>query len=478
MAKVCMLVTNPVTNDPRVRREASALAAAGHEVVVLGVADGKFGAAVEVVQGVTIRRTARLERALRAVVSPRAFVDARRDGALRTLSAWHPGAYAVLRDLYVRVRYGGELPAEVVAAAEAAGAAAAGALTSAGAAAWTPRPLTAREKLAQDADTVLLNMALNLRLARLAIAERADVIHAHDLDTLLAGVIAKRATGARLVYDFHELYPEQHADGVKTSLWRGYFERLERLLIDSADALITVNEPLARWTAQTYGVPQALPLMSVPPFEPVAPRTLEPGAPRTVLYHGIFCPDRGLEELIESARYLRGARVVLRGVGTYERELRRHAHVKGVADLVTFVPPVPMTELVRSAREADVGVLPFRAACLNTYYCLPNKLFEYMMAGLAIVAADLPELRRIVEEHGTGVLCDPRDARSLAGAINDLVGDDQALARAQERSLRAAAEVFNWEREQQKLLDLYADLGVRRGSSGSPRTAAAAAPSR
>ncbi|MCO5171744.1 MAG: glycosyltransferase [Planctomycetes bacterium] len=465
-AKVCMFVTNRVTNDPRVRREASALARAGHEVVVLGVLEREDDLEVEDLDGVTVRRLRRpsvLGHLAPPRLSPRALVDAARDRGLQRLSAVQPRLYGVLRDVYVGLRYGGELPPDVVAlararAAEAAAGLAVAAAPPPAASSAPPRPPTPRERLEQDLEAITSSAALNVRLARAAAAERADVYHAHDLDTLLAGVLAKRRTGARLVYDFHELYPLQHAEGVKTSVWRGYHEALERRLIGAADALVTVNESLARHNARAYGVLAALPLLNVPVLQPAPRPTLRPGAERVVLYHGGYSPHRGLETLLEAARHLRGARLVMRGVGAFEAELRRLAARAGVADRVTFAPPVPMTELVRSAQEADIGVIPYLPVCVNNYYSLPNKLFEYLMAGLAVVASDVPELRRAVLGHEVGAVYDPRDARGLAAAIDGLVADDRRLEATRRAAFDAARARFNWEVEQQKLLDLYARL--------------------
>lgn len=466
--KVCMFVNNRVTNDPRVRREAAALAGAGYEVVVLGVAERPDDPPVEDLGGVTVRRLPRpsvMNSLAVPRLSPRAVLDAARDRALQRLSGAHPRFYGLLRDAYVGVRYGGALPPEVVALAAARAAEAAAGLAAAAEPTTTttttitepPRPPTRRELFEEDLELVTSCAALNLHMARAATDERADVYHAHDLDTLLAGVLAKRRTGARLVYDFHELFPDQWPDGARTELWRGYYQRLERALIGAADAYVTVGDALARTSARTYGTPLALVLRNVP-FLQAAPLSTPGPGPRVALYHGGYQPFRGLEPLIESARHLRHARLVMRGVGGYGAELRRLAARLGVEDRVTFAPPVPMLELVRSAREAEIGVCPFPSSCLNTYYAQPNKLYEYLMAGLAVVASDLPELRAVITSRRVGALCDPRDPRAIAAAIDGLAADPHLLAEARRNALRAATEELNWEVEQRKLLDLYARL--------------------
>jgi glycosyltransferase involved in cell wall biosynthesis len=113
---------------------------------------------------------------------------------------------------------------------------------------------------------------------------------------------------------------------------------------------------------------------------------------------------------------------------------------------------------VRRAADADIGINPIPAACLNTRYCLPNKLFEYMMAGLAVIASDLPELRKVVVDHDVGLVFDPVTPETIAGAIRALAQDEARLARCRANARAAARTTYNWEAAQQPLLAAYAAL--------------------
>jgi glycosyltransferase involved in cell wall biosynthesis len=124
-------------------------------------------------------------------------------------------------------------------------------------------------------------------------------------------------------------------------------------------------------------------------------------------------------------------------------------------DCVEFAAPVPMTELVKAACEADIGVAPFLPVCLNTRFCLPNKLFEYMMAGLAIAGSDLPEMRRIIVGHELGAVFNPENPQEIARVLNELIADEARLERAQSHALHWAKTRYNWEVESQKLLVVY-----------------------
>jgi len=128
---------------------------------------------------------------------------------------------------------------------------------------------------------------------------------------------------------------------------------------------------------------------------------------------------------------------------------------KRVEDRVSFASPVPMTDLVRAASEAEIGVIPYIPVCLNNRFCLPNKIFEYMMAGLALAGSDLPELRRIILGYNLGGVFNPEEPQDIARALNELLADDAGLETMRRNALDASKTVFNWDIEGQKLLRLY-----------------------
>lgn len=394
--RICMLLANPVTNDPRVRREAASLAKSGYAVMVIGAqADGYVWE--EELDGYQVIRVPTLRRLYR-----------RRVGVKHGRSPSTAGRST-------------------------------GFLT----------------KLLADVHHIISVIYLNSVLTRVALRQNADVYHSHDLDTLLAGYLVKRWAGKKLIYDFHELFTEQFKKGIRTGLWRLFYSAMERFLIKQADQLVTVCDSLASWVSQRYGVKKGVTVRNVPVYQKICRCQVKTGDDRVILYHGAYFRNRGLEQLIESAEYLENARIVLRGYGDHEEHLRALAKSKGLEGKVCFAPPVPMTELVRVASEADIGVAPFLPVCLNTQFCLPNKLFEYMMAGLAIVGTDLPEMRRIILGHNLGVVFNhPENPRNIAKAINELLKNDARLEEMKQNALQAA-RVLNWESEGEILLKCY-----------------------
>ncbi|MDQ6750832.1 MAG: glycosyltransferase family 4 protein [Actinomycetota bacterium] len=410
--RVCMFLHNAFTHDTRVLKEAKTLSDAGYEVRVLAVRDAE---------------------------SP--DVE-RRDGFMVVRIASDPVPTRLVRRLLSLRHRESRIGRVAPPLSRPAGPGAAARLMRAG---------------------LRLHLLLEqLRYLRLATADAcshpADIYLAHDLETLPAAVrAATRTAGARVVYDSHELFTE------RTSASRGgrlAWRVIERRLIGRADAVITVSESIAEELARRYGIHRPVVVRNLPsevsPGEGLSPLREQLGidpAASVALYLGGLQPGRGLEPLIRAAALLDGIVLVLMGPGHagYVAGLREAAQRAGVQERTVFAPPAPAEEVVAWARGADVGVAPIQDVSLSYYLSLPNKLFDYIAAGLPIVASDFPEIRRVVEEGGLGALCRPDDPADIARAIRWVLADP-----VRRQGLRdaagAAAPGLTWEREAEKLL--------------------------
>jgi glycosyltransferase involved in cell wall biosynthesis len=139
----------------------------------------------------------------------------------------------------------------------------------------------------------------------------------------------------------------------------------------------------------------------------------------------------------------------------------------GVSARVFMVDPVPMADLVATASEADVGVVPYTAYSPGYYYASPNKLFEYMFAGLAIAVSNLPVLEKIVRDHDLGVVFDPSDPKHIAEQLNALVGNHDRLRACRENATRVSRDRYHWDHEGGKLIGLYRTLADENAHAGA-----------
>jgi glycosyltransferase involved in cell wall biosynthesis len=174
-----------------------------------------------------------------------------------------------------------------------------------------------------------------------------------------------------------------------------------------------------------------------------------------LVYVGGFTPNRGLENLVRAMRLLPGGRLALVGFGPLEAALRAEAARAGAA--VDVLPAVPPDEVVPVAAGGDVGLAPYLPVGLNNVLAAPNKLYEYLHAGLAVAGSDVPEIRRVVVAHEVGALFDAADAGSVAAAVGALVADGARLALMKRRA-RDASGLYSWETQERALLEVYERL--------------------
>ena len=309
----------------------------------------------------------------------------------------------------------------------------------------------------------LYRLAFFATFVRGILAVRPDVVHAHDAAMLLPGLVGSRLTGAKLVYDSHEL-----ATSVpyRERTWALFVEAIERLAVPRAVAVITVSDSIADRLRERYRlshrpvVVRNVTDLELDPDQQAGLReAVGADSAPLVLHQGAAAPDRGCETLVRSLAHLPDpVRLVFLGDGEpgFDARLRTLADDLGVGDRVTILPSVPLDRLLAHTREADLGVTLLEDTCENHRLALPNKLFEYVAAGVPVVASDFPEMGRVVRDYGIGWTTDPADPAGVAAAISDGLAQrgDEELA---ERLRRAAAEL-RWPVERGRLVELYERL--------------------
>lgn len=289
-----------------------------------------------------------------------------------------------------------------------------------------------------------------------------DLVIANDWRALPIAFAARRS-GARIIYDSHEFASEEFSDSWRwRMLARRHVAAIEERFIGRADAVVTVSAGLADALAQRYSLPTPTVVSNVPAWQP---RVFRPvGDLVTVLYHGVVVPRRGLEDLIASVpMWPHQFRLVIRGPaqGGFDQHLRQLAGP--LRDRVSFEAGVPPDEVVAAAAEADIGIFLLANSTTHARYAMPNKIFEYMQAGLMIVSSDLPEIRRVIDKAGCGALLDHDSPEAIA---RTLAGIDQARINACKRAALARAQDLNFGVEGVKLLEVVARALAKPAKSG------------
>lgn len=289
-----------------------------------------------------------------------------------------------------------------------------------------------------------------------------DILHCHDFPLLKVAAAAVKRRPARFVYDAHELY---HAQTQLPAAVQQRYRRLEKRLIGIPDLVITVNPFIADIMARDYGIEKPSVILNATHVEPVPGtdrlRAMTGIAPsdRIVIYQGWMSPERGIERLVRcAAGFPADIHLVLVGYGAFEEELRAISRSQGTDDgRVIFLGPLSNSALAEITPFADIGAIPYHGVDLNNYYCSPNKLFEFIAAGLPFVCNDLPFLRSVVDQYGCGVTVDFADPGAAGQTISAILSDPARLDRIRSAA-RMASGTLNWDVEGRKLLDLYSSL--------------------
>jgi glycosyltransferase involved in cell wall biosynthesis len=278
--------------------------------------------------------------------------------------------------------------------------------------------------------------------------------------------LAAKRNKAALVYDAHELETGRNfSNSTLAGIYRRFWALPEQLLIRKADAVITVCNGIADELATHYGITRPTVVVNCPERNSVSPsnRLREelsiPQHLRILLYVGTIARGRGLEVLLTATQRIPQVATVLLGDGPLLEELRQQER-SGALQRVYLPGKVSLEELPNYVASADIGITTIQATCRSYYYALPNKLFEYIHAGIPVIGSDLPEIANVIRTYEVGEVVDPDDPDAIARSIQNLIEDSVWYKKARDNT-RRAAEVYNWERESEKLLNLYERLKAR-----------------
>lgn len=285
-----------------------------------------------------------------------------------------------------------------------------------------------------------------------------DLVISHDYFTCDIGYEVAVRCDAKFAVDCHEYARGQYMHDPRWVRWhRHYVIGMLDYYLSRADAVTTVCEGIAHLLdaeqvlRRPVRVVRSVPFFLPQPFRPT-------GDVITVLYHGEIFRTRGLHFAVGSLRLWRPEfRLVLRGYSdpAYVAELWRIARQNGVEGRLSIEPPVTFDQIVPAANQADIGYFVNLDTSPQQRFVLPNKFFEYVMAGLALCVSDLPEMARLVRQYDMGVLVPECDEQAIADSINCL--DRKRIDAMKHKSIAAAREL-NWEAEQHQMLSLYEEL--------------------
>ena len=307
----------------------------------------------------------------------------------------------------------------------------------------------------------LFYAAYNLRLFFYLLFHRADILVSNDLDTLLPNYLIAKLKRAELFYDAHEYFTEVPELTNRPHVQRTW-KLIEQLIFPVLRHAWTVNESIAKLYSDEYGVEVGV-IRNVPVSATVKTRKTRaelqlPADKKILLFQGAGINiDRGGEEAVQAMQFLENCLLLFIGSGDVIDELKLLSIRLKINDRVRFIPKLPFEELRAYSSVADIGLSLDKDTNINYRYSLPNKIFDYIHAGLPVLSSNLVELRKIIEKYNIGMITESHDPVVLSEKIKEMLSDEKRFDTWKENLKLAAAELC-WEKEEQKLLQIFRDV--------------------
>ena len=286
-----------------------------------------------------------------------------------------------------------------------------------------------------------------------------DILHCNDINMLPIAVIIKKYynKNVKIVYDAHEYETETYAlSGIQKKITK----LSEKQLIKYADSVITVSDSIANEYVKLYGIKKPALVLNAPPYRELKKQNrfresfgIEEN--KTIfLYQGGLGKNRGIELLLEVFKSIDNGVIVFMGYGELEELV---IEASNESEGIFFHKAVSPDVLLEYTVSADFGIATIEDSCLSYRYCLPNKLFEYIMAEVPVIVSNLPEMSRVVKKGKIGVVLEEETLQGVRDAIKKAVALDKKEIN---KNLKKVKKIYNWEEQERVLLNVYGGLDV------------------
>lgn len=290
----------------------------------------------------------------------------------------------------------------------------------------------------------------NLRLLFFLFFRKADAICAIDLDTIVPCYVVSQLKGILRVYDAHELFSEMKEVVTRPAI-RRFWLSVEKRFVPAFRYGYTVSESIAVEFKKRYDVDYEV-VRNVPQNEELLHLPVE----KIIIYQGAINEARGFEYLVPAMAKV-DAPLYIYGFGNFEKALYDLIEKHHLQHKVFVKPPESPEVLKILTQKANIGINLVEHTGLNQYYSLANKFFDYIQSGTPQVTMRYPEYENINNEYEVAVLIDELSVSAVTNAINALLHDKSLYEKLRQNCLKARL-VYNWQREEKKIVAFYKKL--------------------
>ncbi len=298
----------------------------------------------------------------------------------------------------------------------------------------------------------------NIRLFFFLLFHRANLLLSNDLDTVLPNYFISRLKGSKMVFDSHEYFTET-PELVNRPKVQRVWKRIEGFVVPKLDEMITVCDSIAELFREKYGVKVHV-IRNIPPRKALPPKGDKtalglPADKHLLILQGSGINiQRGAEELVQAMTLLDDCFLMIIGGGDVLPILKQMVEEQKITDRVRFFPRMPYQQMMAYTQLAELGFCLDKDTNLNYRFSLPNKLFDFIQAGVPIVASHLTEIEKIIRQYDIGIFIENHEPSTIATTIKVALSDKDRLA-VWKQHLAVAAQDLCWENEERKLLEIY-----------------------
>ena len=317
---------------------------------------------------------------------------------------------------------------------------------------------TAVYKLNKSGSSIFFYFNFFKLLIKNLLKYKGEIYFAEDIYTLPVVYFFAKYNKAKVFYNSRELYA--HLAGLRNkSAVQSIIARVERTFIYKVDTVFVTGEMDKKFLQDSYGIDNIVVIRNLPKYNnEIKPINLKekygiPSKAKIIMYQGVVLEGRGILYLIRQLDKFDNLHFIIVGDGEFKNQFQKETDKLKIKDRVHFIGAVNHEELLNYTAAADIGVALIENISISYYYALPNKLFEYIMAGVPVIVSKLPQMEKVVNEYNVGKCVDLQNENEVITVINEMLNDENLL-KEYSANCKKASVILNWEAEFNKVKDL------------------------